>query len=539
MMARSEGTAMSMREFRPPPLGISAEAAQQRFDELQRGLEAQWRLIGGYNELDQTMVVVPSVSLGLRVPGSVLQMYEERMLFLLLLLRKPRARIIYLTSQPILPDIVDYYLSLLPGVIPGHARRRLHMLPVLDSTSRPLTLKVLERPRLLQRIRDLVPDPRTAHMVPFNTTTLERDLALRLGIPMYASDPRHCVFGTKSGGRRLFDEEGIPQPAGFGDLTSVEDCLEAMMALRRLRPGMRRVLVKHNEGVSGLGNAQVDVSGLPEPGSADEKTRLHERLTAMRCDDPEITSEAFMEMFAQQGGVVEERLEGVEIRSPSAQARNTPLGDVQILSTHDQLLGGESGLSFLGAAFPADPSYATEIAGQTLKIGRRLAREGVLGRFAIDFVAVREPDGSWRSYAIEINLRKGGTTAPFLLLEFLVHGSYDWENGCFRAPNGQTKYYIGDDHVEMDELKALTPYDVMDVTIRHRLHFDHTRQRGIVYQMLSAVTEQGRVGLTAVGDSPEDARELWQSIRQALETEAKDASRNDVLGGADGGAQSR
>jgi hypothetical protein len=57
--------------------------------------------------------------------------------------------------------------------------------------------------------------------------------------------------------------------------------------------------------------------------------------------------------------------------------------------------------------------------------------------------------------------------------------------------------------------------------------------------MLSAVTEQGRVGLTAVGDSPEDARELWQSIRQALETEAKDASRNDVLGGADGGAQSR
>jgi hypothetical protein len=515
-----------IKEFRPPPLGISADEAQERFDELQRGLEEQWRLIGGYNDLEQTMVVVPSVSINLRVPGSVLQMYEERMLFLLLLLRKPRARIIYLTSQPILPDIVDYYLSLLPGVIPSHARQRLTTMPVLDSTSRPLTIKILERPRMIQRIRDLIPDPRTAHLVPFNTTLLERDLALRLGIPMYASDPRHIAFGTKSGGRRLFDEDEVSQPAGFGDLACEEDCVAAMLKLRQLRPDLRRVIVKHNEGVSGLGNAEVDLTELPDPGRADEEELLHQRLAAMKCDDPELTFGTFMEIFAEEGGVVEERLEGVEIRSPSTQARITPLGDVEVLSTHDQLLGGESGLSFVGATFPADPAYAAHIAQETLRIGQRLCREGVLGRFAIDFVAVKEPDGTWRACAIEINLRKGGTTAPFLILEFLVQGSYDWESGCFRAPNGSEKCYVSDDHVEMEELRALTPYDVMDVTIRQRLHFDHTRQRGIVYQMLGAVTEQGRLGLTAVGDSPDDARELRQAIRKALEQEAKEASKD-------------
>ena len=126
---------VSTREFIPPPLGISKSEAERRFDELQSKLEQQWRLIGGYSVLEQTMVVVPSVSLELRVPGTVLQTYEERMLFLLLLLRKPRARIIYLTSLPILDDIVDYYMSLLPGVIPSHARSRLQMLPVLDATS--------------------------------------------------------------------------------------------------------------------------------------------------------------------------------------------------------------------------------------------------------------------------------------------------------------------------------------------------------------------------------------------------------------------
>src|SRR5207237_5525384 len=57
--------------------------------------------------------------------GAVMQAYEERFLFLLLLLRQPRARLIYVTSQTILPSVIDYYLGLLPGVIPSHARQRL------------------------------------------------------------------------------------------------------------------------------------------------------------------------------------------------------------------------------------------------------------------------------------------------------------------------------------------------------------------------------------------------------------------------------
>ena len=64
-----------------------------------------------------------------------MQPYEERYLFLLLLLRQPRARLIYVTSQPILPSVIDYYLDLLPGVIPSHARPRLFPVAVLDGAS--------------------------------------------------------------------------------------------------------------------------------------------------------------------------------------------------------------------------------------------------------------------------------------------------------------------------------------------------------------------------------------------------------------------
>src|SRR5436305_13467246 len=119
---------------------------------------------------------------------------------------------IYVTSGPILPSIVEYYLDLLPGVIPSHARARLFTVPVLDGSSRPLARKLLERPRTIARIRDLILDPARAHLVPFNASVLERDLALALGIPMYAPDPRHSYWGTKSGSRKLFGEVGAQHP---------------------------------------------------------------------------------------------------------------------------------------------------------------------------------------------------------------------------------------------------------------------------------------------------------------------------------------
>ena len=90
---------------------------QERFDSLQHRLTEQWKAIGSLpSGLEQAMVVVPSINVDIDVPGLVLQSYEERFLFLLLLLRKPRMRIVYVTSQPIHPSVVDYYLSLLPGV---------------------------------------------------------------------------------------------------------------------------------------------------------------------------------------------------------------------------------------------------------------------------------------------------------------------------------------------------------------------------------------------------------------------------------------
>src|SRR5436190_1616274 len=410
---------------------------QSEFDRLQKKLVPLWKSIERFNQDPQTIVVVPSMSIDAIGSGTLMQAYEERFLFLLLLLRQPRARLIYVTSQMILPNIIDYYLDLLPGVIPSHARPRLFLIAPLDGSARPLSDKLLDRPRLIERIRSLIMDPNRAHLVPFNTTDREKELALRLGIPMYGADPKFFPLGTKSGCRKIFMEENVPHPLGYEDLGSKKEVIGAMF------------------------------------------------------------------------------------RSPSVQPRITPLGAVDLLSTHDQLLGGPSGQSYLGCMFPADTGYAAIITREAAKVGRRLAKEGVIGRLALDFVVVRS-NGKWEPYAIEINLRKGGTTHPFLTLQFLTDGIYDPDTAIFTAPNGRQKFFVASDHVESPRYRTLTPDDLFDIVVRHNLHFGQTRQTGVVFHMMSALGELGRTGLTAVGNSHEDAKATYDRAVGVLDEETRE-----------------
>src|SRR5687768_14991942 len=101
-----------------PDYGLSEAEAQAQFEELQKNLVPLWDSISHINLDEQTIVVVPSIGVDIAINTSLQQAYEERFLFLLLLLRQPRARLVYVTSQMIHPTIIEYYLDLLPGVIP-------------------------------------------------------------------------------------------------------------------------------------------------------------------------------------------------------------------------------------------------------------------------------------------------------------------------------------------------------------------------------------------------------------------------------------
>ena len=501
---------------------LTEDERYRRFDELQSRMPGVWDAMR-LNHDDESVVVVPSISLDRAVSasGSLSQAFEERFLFLLVLLRQPRLRMVYVTSMPIAPEIVEYYLALLSGVIPSHARARLSLISVNDASACSLSEKLLARPRLLRRIADLVPNPARSHMVPYNTTELERDVALSIGIPMYGADPRLAELGSKTGCRRLFAEVGVPHPLGVENLHSLDEIADALTDMRRERPSMASAIVKLNEGVSGSGNAVVTLTGLPSPGSPGERPEVMTRLRHMDLESESTPFEVYVAKFAEGGGVVEERITGQELQSPSVQLRVLPSGQVELLSTHDQLLGGPSGQKYLGCVFPAAPAYARLISKHAEQIGQRLAQKGALGRFAVDFVVVRDARGSWTPYAIELNLRKGGTTHPFLTLQFLTDGRYDPATALFTTPRGHEKHLVATDHLESPMLRGLVPADLFDIVARHGLHFDQSRQQGIVFHMISCLTEHGRVGMTSVGDTPAEADRRYREAERILLDEAR------------------
>jgi hypothetical protein len=503
---------------------LSLDEERRQFVKLQAKLAPIYRNIFPNRVAPRTVIVIPSLSLDedviSKVPGA--HHYEERMLCLLILLRMPRTKLVFVTSQPIHDSIIDYYLHLLPGIPSRHARSRLTLLSCYDASPIPLSKKILERPRLVESIRAAIDDPSSAHMSCYNSTKLERTLALHLGVPLYACDPDLIYLGSKSSSREIFRSAGVGMPDGVENLRDEQDLANALALLKRQDPSIRRAVLKLNEGFSGEGNAlydyDTDDANFSEPHLS--KRIRGELPSKIRFEAAGETWDDYIGKVREMGGIVECWVDADEKRSPSAQFRIDPLGAINILSTHDQVLGGPNGQIYQGCSFPADEAYRLEIQEAGLKIARILKQKGVLNIFGVDFTSVMSGD-RWKHYALEINLRKGGTTFPYLVLEFLTDGRYDAQTGLFRLIGGQPRFYYASDNLQKSLYKGLMPDDLIDMMVYNQLHFDSASQQGVVFHLMGALSEFGKFGVTCIGENPERAGEFYAATMAALDRETR------------------
>lgn len=501
-----------------PPQGTSEE--HDLFELLQQSMAVQYEKIFPDDLAPRTVVIVPSLTLDMeilsKIKGSI--HYEERLLCLLMLLRLPRTRVIYISSMPISEVIIDYYLHLLQGITGRHARQRLTMFSCYDLSRKPLTEKILERPRLIERIKRLINDKDSTHLTCYNITPLEKSLAVRLGIPLFGTDPAMFYEGSKSGARKTFRACGIDMPDGSEDLKTKEDIASALAELKRKNPAIKKAVVKMNDGFSGDGNAVYRYPELKIDASLKKNIlkSLGENISTVAKD---LNKDMFFDKFYEMEGIVEEFLEGEIKVSPSVQCVIGTSDKIEIASTHDQLLGGDDAQVFLGAIFPADRQYASELADMGTKVSLYLSKKGVMGRFAVDFISIKQDDDKWKHYAIEINLRKGGTTHPFMMIQFLTNGKYNSEEGVYVTASGNQRYYFASDNVQSDKYIGTTPDDLIDIAMFHGLMYDGAAQEGVVFHLLGALSEFGKLGLVCIGSSPGRAKKFYDKAIRVLDFE--------------------
>lgn len=452
------------------------------------------------------VVVVPSITFPTVELAKITAVgrYEERMLFTLLYLSDPDTRVVYVTSQPVDPAVVDYYLRFVTD--PGDARSRLGLVSVGDPSIEPLSQKLLRRPELVGDIRDLAGDAADAYVMPFNVGPTDQALSDALGLPLLGPRPELAWLGSKSGARQVAHRAGVTLLPGSGDLFSVAAVEASIAALRAEQPAAEAVVVKLNNGFSGQGNAMIAVEEIdaePSGGSLVD-------VPTVFCASEESWA-SFAPKIEAEGAVVEELIRRPGLASPSVQLRISSGGELEVLSTHDQVLGGPGQQVYLGCRFPADAAYRDDIVADALRMGEVLAAEGVVGSFGIDFVVVPGDDGTPHSFMSEINLRVGGTTHPYWMARLASGGDYDAVTGELVA-GGRTKAYMASDNIKSDSLVGVSPAAMIAAVDSSGLGWDPETRTGSMLHLLGALPHHGKMGVTCVAGSREDADSLYKEV---------------------------
>ena len=379
-----------------------------------------------------------------------------------------------------------------------------------DSSPRPLSEKLLERPRLLaaDRARS-IPD-----RVAITPRPLQHDRAgagprARARHPDVRRRPAaRSISGTKTGCRRLFAEVGVPHPLGVEDLHTPRRARRRRSAsCVRQRPEHAQVIVKLNEGVSGEGNAIVDLRGLPAPGSPTSARRCDSgcgrwsssrRHAVRRVPRPSSPSAA-----ASSRSAIDGRRAAEPERAAAGHADRRGRAAVDARPAARRAERAElprAAASRRTSATPGDHEPTRHA------IGERLAREGVLGRFALDFVVVARPPAAGRRTPSRSTCARAARPTRSSPCSSSPTVATTRRRRCSSRPSGRREAPRRDRPPRVrPRCAACALDDLFDIVVRHGLHFDQSRQTGVVFHMISSLTEHGRVGLTAVGDTPEEA----------------------------------
>jgi hypothetical protein len=176
---------------------MEADGADAAFEALQRELGPALALSQPDRDDPHVLIALPSFSIGeslLSHYGDRIPALEHRYLLAMFVLTRIACDLVLVVSQAPEPEVIDYYLSLMPAEVREAAAARLHVLEVPDDSHRSIAEKLLDRPDLVDELRGVIGD-RRAFIEPWNVTDHEVAVALALGVPINGSSPHLWPLG--------------------------------------------------------------------------------------------------------------------------------------------------------------------------------------------------------------------------------------------------------------------------------------------------------------------------------------------------------
>ena len=274
-------------------------------------------------------------------------------------------------------------------------------------------------------------------------------------------------------------------------------------------------MLKLNFGVSGQGNMKVRVSSKDWDSLSmkAKKVVVEESLDSGHCFNIKMTHFEFFERIVLEGAVVEEFVQGEILDSPSAQVFVSPMG-VELISTHRQILD-DKGQKFVGGEYPCLDQDKQYISGIALEIGESLKSKKVYGVTSIDFLVAGSAHE--RNYfVIELNIRKGGTTHPFMLSNIALRSDRYYNNGQLKGEDNRDYIYRSNDNFYPNRSLFKTEKSLINKVAKSGVLFCQKNKRGVVFHLLNSYEDIGKIGYTVIGKNKAEIDAVDHLLKQVL-----------------------
>lgn len=453
---------------------LRVRVATLRAERLNLWRQQQQHFCSSWQEVQserRVVVHMPSLSVEeeQRVSLPSVAIWQKRQLARLLDVADPNIDVLFVLAAPLPDEVRDYYTKLLTVAgVTNAAQRFRFIVPENHDRLRgthSLATVLLYSPRAMKRIKTFVGD-RVAYIAPNVVGADDVRVSMQLGIPLLGPEDRiSAMFSSKSGCKRLFAAAQVNMPPAAYDIYSEDDCFQALTRLVIRYPLVRRWLFKLDDEFGGRGHASFDTASLSCHQKVDAFNAAHPNASDLIDNDEEVAEAAedlrlsvkkelssrvpkkvqiacpsvyrnwneFIQAFSRSGGVIEACPSTVKA-SPSANVFIAPDGELELLSTQEQLFG----VPFVCAATlcPMTSLPAGAVRAAALAIGKVCHSKGIIGHIGIDFVVfVDDNSKSLRLWAVDLNICMSSSLCGFKLFSFLTKG------GTFEPKTGQ--YHVG------------------------------------------------------------------------------------------------
>jgi len=82
---------------------------------------------------------------------------------------------------------------------------------------------------------------------------------------------------------------------------------------------------------------------------------------------------------------------------------------------------------------------------------------------------------------------------------------------------GRPKYYRATDNLRSESYRGLLPEDLADILTINSLHYSHNSESGVLFHLIGALSQFGKLGMTAIGNSREEVEALYEKTLRILD----------------------